>query len=160
MSHSTTIQRLAGLIGLSCAVACVPNAAYADAERRTRKSIVAPRADAKYQPLDPADPGGVQMAVLWGDPKKGPSGVFIKVKRGPEPLHYHTINYEAVLVQGSWKHWDRSQTEQDAKTLSPGDAWFQPARGVHADLCLSDECVVFVAFAGKFDFHLAEQPKK
>jgi hypothetical protein len=31
-----------------------------------------------WKPADPREPDGVQMFVVWGNPKEGPSGVLLK----------------------------------------------------------------------------------
>ena len=54
--------------------------------------------DAKFAPVDPTQPDGPQMAVLWGDPAKGPSAMLLKFKKGSNPLHIHNSDYHLVLV--------------------------------------------------------------
>lgn len=126
----------------------------------TKKMIVTPFQEAKFVPADPKQPDGAQMAVLWGDPAKGPSSMLLKFKKGSNPLHIHTSDYHLVLVQGSMKHWAEGEQEADAKELGPGAYWFQPGNQAHAGSCLTDECIMFVKWEGKRDGRLAETQKK
>jgi hypothetical protein len=75
-------------------------------------------------------------------------------------LHYHTSDYHLVLIQGTMKHWGGGTREPDAKPLGPGSYWFQPGKQPHGDSCLSDECLMYLHWAGKRDGIAAEQPKQ
>jgi quercetin dioxygenase-like cupin family protein len=121
-----------------------------------KKMIVTPFQDAKFVPSNPAQPDGPQMAVLWGDPAKGPSAMLLKFKKGSNPLHIHTSDYHLVLVQGSMKHWEEGEQEADVTELGPGGYWFQPGNQAHAGSCLTDECIMFVKWEGKRDSRVAE----
>jgi quercetin dioxygenase-like cupin family protein len=125
-----------------------------------KQMVVTPFQDAKFVPLDPTQPNGAQIAVLWGDPSKGPSAMLLKVKKGGGRLHLHTSDYHLVLLEGAMKHWAEGEQEADAKLLGPGSYWFQPGNQAHADSCLTDECIMFVKWEGKRDGRLAEAPKK
>jgi quercetin dioxygenase-like cupin family protein len=124
--------------------------------------IVVSLKDAKFEPADPANPEGPQLAVLSGDPTKGPAAVLLKLKKGIQPLHSHTSDHHAVLIQGTAKHWAEGEREADVKSLGPGSYWFQPGKQVHGDACTAEngECLVFVNFMGKMDSILAEAPRK
>jgi len=150
-------QRLVWIVGIACALGGFATGAIAAGKKQ---QLVVPFSEAKWGPMDPANAAGPQVAVLWGDPKKGSSAVLLKLKKGPAPLHTHSADYQAALIQGSTKHWDKGQEEKDAVALTPGSFWFQPGKQPHGDSCLSDECVIFVSWAGKMDFKVAEQPKK
>ncbi|MCI0443708.1 cupin domain-containing protein [bacterium] len=126
----------------------------------TKKMIVTPFQEAKFVPTDPANPDGPQMAVLWGDPAKGPSAMLLKFKKGSNSLHIHTSDYHLVLVQGSMKHWEEGEQEADAKELGPGSYWFQPGNQAHAGSCLTDECIMFVKWEGMRDGRVAEIKSK
>jgi quercetin dioxygenase-like cupin family protein len=125
-----------------------------------KKMVVTSFQDAKFVPIDPAQPDGPQIAVLWGDPAKGQSAMLLKFKKGGSPLHIHTSDYHLTLLQGTMKHWGKGEQEADAKPLGPGSYWFQPGNQAHGDSCLSDECVMFIKWEGKRDGRLAEEPKK
>lgn len=112
--------------------------------------IATPLADARWFAGDPTRPDGTQIAVLSGDPTKGAAAVYIKFK-GRAPLHSHTSSYHGIVVQGSLKRWAKGQSEESAKLLGPGSYYFQPARRVHADLCLASECIIFLLWSGRMD---------
>ena len=107
--------------------------------------------DAKFVPNDPGQPDGPQLAVLWGDPARGPSAMLIKIKKGAIPLHYHIADYHLVVLEGSLKHWAEGGLESNAKTLGPASYWFQPCNQVHGDSCLTDECLAYLNWAGPRD---------
>lgn len=122
--------------------------------------VLVPAGAAKFGPVDPKNPGGLQMAVLSGDPKTGPVAFFLKIPKGAAPIHWHSSDYYALTVEGNTKHWLPGK-EADAKSNPPGTFWFQPggATGPHGDECLSDTCTVYVQMNGKFDFTPAADPK-
>jgi hypothetical protein len=121
--------------------------------------VVTPIQDARFVPVDPARPNGPQIAVLWGDPDKGPSSMLLKLRKGQGRLHTHTSDYHLVVLQGTTKHWAAGEQEADAKLLEPGSYWFQPGNQAHGDTCVTDECLMFVKWEGKRDGKLAEAPK-
>lgn len=140
-------------VALCCAVAIatgVSGGALAGSS-----AVVAGYQDAKFVPVDPARPELAQIAVLRGDPATGPSSMLMKMRRTQGVLHFHTSDYELVLVEGLMKHTFEGQAEADAPQLGPGSYWFQPGREPHADSCLTDVCVMFITWSGKRDAHLA-----
>ena len=118
---------------------------------------------AKFAPLDPKlGDKGPQVAVISGDPKTGPVAVLLKLTKGASPIHYHSSDYYAVTVEGQTKHWLAGK-DADAKASGPGTAWFQPggtAATAHGDECVSDTCLAFLYFPGKFDLQLPAPAKK
>jgi quercetin dioxygenase-like cupin family protein len=126
-------------------------AAYAD--KKAEYNIV-PAGTAKFAPADPKMPAGPQVSIVSGDPKTGPVTLFLKLPKGPAPIHWHTSDYSAVILEGKAKHWLPGK-EADAKEVGPGTAWFQPggsAKEAHGDECLTDSCLVFIVMPKKFDF--------
>lgn len=115
--------------------------------------VLVPAGTAKFAPVDPKNPAGLQMAVLSGDPKTGPVAFLLKLPKGPAPIHWHSSDYYAWTVEGNTKHWLPGK-EADAKSNPPGTFWFQPGgpTGPHGDECLSDSCTVYIMMPGKFDF--------
>jgi hypothetical protein len=115
--------------------------------------VLVPAGSAKFAPLDPKSPGGLQIAVLSGDPKTGPVAFLLKLPKGPAPLHWHSSDYTAWTVEGNTRHWLPGK-DAEAKSNPPGTFWFQPggASNAHGDECLSDSCVVLIQMPGKFDF--------
>ncbi len=142
------------IIGLLCGLVLMAGA-FA---QTTKQMIVVPFQDARFVPLDAAQPG--ELAVLWGDPTKGSSAMLVKFKKGVGRPHYHSSDYHLTLLQGTMKHWAEGEREEDAKPLGPGSYWFQPGNQVHTDACLTDECVMFVYWPDKRDTKLAETQKK
>jgi quercetin dioxygenase-like cupin family protein len=113
--------------------------------------IVTPFAKAKFQPVDPKQPAGAQIAVLRGDPASGPSSMLMRQARGTSAMHVHSSDYDLVLIKGQMKHWRPGEVERDTAVLEPGSYWFQPGNEPHAGSCLTDECVMYVQWNGKRD---------
>jgi quercetin dioxygenase-like cupin family protein len=144
-------------VGIVCSMAVLAASVHADDKK---KMIVTPFQEAKFAPVDPTQPDGPQMSVLWGDPANGPSAMLLKFKKGTNSLHIHTSDYHLVVIQGTMKHWGEGEQEADAKPLAPGSYWLQPGNMAHAGSCLTDECIMFVKWEGKRDGRPAEDIKK
>ena len=129
-------------------------------DRTPSPMIVVAYEDAKFIPVDPGRPDSPEIAVLWGDPRTGPSAMLIRLRKGPQPMHTHSSDYHLVVLQGVVKHWSADETESDAKPLGPGSYWFQPGNEAHADSCVSDVCVAHLVWSGKQDGQLAEPRRK
>jgi hypothetical protein len=119
--------------------------------------------DTTWQPMDPKKPDGPQLAVLWGKAEKAPYGFMLKVKAGTMfPRHSHTYSYDAVVLQGEWKHTFADET--DTAPQPAGSHWHQTGKQVHGDGCASSqsgECIILVSYpAGKRDFIPAPEGKK
>jgi hypothetical protein len=126
--------------------------AVAIAKPKQEYTIVPP-GTAKFAPADPKQPKGMQISVVSGDPMSGPVALFLKLPKGAAPIHWHSSDYTAIIVEGSAKHWLPGK-EADAKANGPGTAWFQPggdAKAAHGDECVSDSCTIFITMPGKFD---------
>ena len=135
------------------------DAGAASAQAEPKQSVAAPSyvrrfEDADFRDLNPAMSPGAQAAVLWGDPKTGPSAVLFKMGRGATPLHTHTSTYHLVVVQGMMKHWVQGESEKAAPSLGPGSYWYIEGGRPHADSCLSEECIAFIRWDGRRDGHL------
>jgi hypothetical protein len=58
-----------------------------------------------WKPIDPSKPDGVQMFVVWGNPKEGASGILLKFPAGTDAgWHWHTAPYYGVVIQGKATH--------------------------------------------------------
>jgi hypothetical protein len=114
--------------------------------------VIVPAGAADFAPLDPKKPNWLQQAVLSGDPKVGPVAFIMKFPRGRLPLHYHSSDYYALIVEGKMKHWLPGK-EADAQENPPGTFWFQPGGpgNAHDDECVSETCQLYVYMTGKFD---------
>ncbi len=85
--------------------------------------------------------------------------MFMKFEKSGGRLHFHTSDYDLVVLEGQMKHWGEGQREEDVQPLGPGTYWHQPGNLAHADSCLSDECVMLIKRAGKRDAHLYTSSK-
>lgn len=112
--------------------------------------IVAPE-QADWRPVNPALPDGPEIAILRGDPATGPSDMLLKMKKGAGPMHLHTHDYHLAVISGVMKHWDESGDEETSLPLGPGGYYFQPGGAVHGGACQTDECIMFVHWAGPRD---------
>jgi len=106
--------------------------------------------DARFAPIDPANPSRAQIAVLSGDPATGPSDMLMRFPRGEGVLHVHSSDYRLVVIEGTMTH-AQAGAEAAVKPLGPGSFWFQPGGQPHVDACLSDRCVMFISWSGKRD---------
>lgn len=141
---------------VAVAVLSVGFAGAVYAGKAAKKAIILPAEEVKFFPMDPKNPEGGQMAVASGDPQKGPSAIYLKLKPGSPPIHAHAADYHAVLISGKAKHWVDGE-EGNAKEMGPGSYWFQPGKQMHGDTCVGPEdCLLFLSLNKKFDF----QPKK
>jgi hypothetical protein len=84
-------------------------------------------------------PGQPQrLGALWGHRSTGPAGTLLKVPGGfVAPVHMHTADYRAVVIEGTWKHWPEGGSKDKAAALRSGSYWTQKARLWHADACVS-----------------------
>jgi anti-sigma factor ChrR (cupin superfamily) len=100
----------------------------------------------------------VSMAVLWGDPAKGPHGAFHKFKAGFDAgLHTHSSDMRVVVVSGTLIAAAEGGPE---RKLTSGSYEFQPHGVKHVTKCdPASECVIFVVSSGKFDLIPADAKK-
>lgn len=118
----------------------------------SKRAIILSADEVKFFPMNPNDPNGGQMAIASGDPQKGASAIYLKLKPGTPPIHTHSSDYHAVLISGKARHWEDGK-ESSAKVMGPGSYWFQPAKQHHGDHCVGPEdCLVFISLDQKFDF--------
>src|ERR687895_2576406 len=92
-----------------------------------KQQITVPAGDLKWEALAPGSP--VKMCVLWGDSKKGPFGMLLKLPGGFDGgMHTHATDYPALCVQGTWIH----TVEGDSpKELTPGSYVMQRSEERH-----------------------------
>jgi len=117
------------------------------------KYTLTSRKDAKFAPMDPSNAQGPKVAFLSGDPKTGPVGFIIEIPAGGKaPIHSHTSDYHALVLDGAPAHWLPHQLDQ-GEALAPGSYWFQPGGFDHGDRCTSSEpCHGFVFMDKAMDF--------
>ena len=115
------------------------------------RAVVVPYEDARFTPIDSSWPEGPKIAMLLGDPGKGPSSMLMKFGTLAGQMHYHTADYELVVLEGRMRHWVEGQKETETPTVGPGSYWHQPKMQPHTDSCLTDVCVMFIKWSGKRD---------
>ena len=146
---NTLRKRLAGALVL----AAVAGLSYAAGAAKGKEAVnMSMATDIKFEPYAPGVP--LQVAKLWGDRTKGGEyGMLLKLPAGFEAgMHSHTLDYDAVLVQGTWIHTNEGDTNPP-KEMAPGSFVFQPGKANHNDVCKSKtECIIFVHQHGKGDF--------
>jgi quercetin dioxygenase-like cupin family protein len=148
--HADRGRNLLGIIGL-CVVSILGGPSSAG-----DSSYVRVYRDAKFRPLNPPMSTGAAVAPLWGDPATGPSAVLFKMSKGATPLHVHSADYHLVVIEGVMKHWVKGESEAKAPELGPGSYWHIRGNVVHADSCLTDECVAFIKYEGARDGKIVE----
>lgn len=113
--------------------------------------IVRPAGTLHYVVEYPDQQSSPGISVVRGDPAKTPISMLIRMKKSVLPMHSHSADYQAVVVQGTMKHWAKGEDEAKAPRLGPGSWWYQPGKQVHTDACLDDECVLYVHNTGPLD---------
>jgi quercetin dioxygenase-like cupin family protein len=155
---------LKGTLAAFSLLALTPGAPAADAPAAKAKpaakhaELVTKTPDQLTWVANPAN-ADVTMAVLWGDPAKGPHGAFHKFKAGFNAgLHSHSSDMRIAVVSGTMIAASEGGPE---KKLPAGSYEFQPHGVKHVTKCdAASECVIFVVSSGKFDLTPAETPKK
>jgi quercetin dioxygenase-like cupin family protein len=107
--------------------------------------------------VNPAD-ADVSMAVVWGDPAKGPHAAFHKFKAGwAAPLHTHSADMQIAVISGTVIAGAEGGPE---RKLPPGSAEYQPHTVRHVTKCdAGSECVIFVVANKAFDLKPAGAKK-
>jgi beta-alanine degradation protein BauB len=136
-------------------------AGLAVAKGAAKMPVLSSLADAKWTPLMKEGPLPA-FAPIEGDAMKGAHFAYLKLPAGfVSPVHSHSSDYWAVLVQGKMTHWAADGgNEAEAKPLGVGDLTFMPAKTEHISKCFPGaDCVMAVYQKGKFDFIPAKEPK-
>ena len=63
------------------------------------------------------------------------------------------LDYQAVVVKGSSRHWIEGTAEADVEDFVTGDYWFQPGDQVHQDANPNDEPVTLYLYFGEIRRH-------
>ena len=96
--------------------AALVSVAQAQKASSTQKSVI--YVAAEQATFKPGPMAGVSMAVLWGDPEKGPHGTFTKFEPGFDAgMHTHTSDVWLVVIKGAYLYKD----EAGEKRVGPGD---------------------------------------
>jgi len=148
--HAFRIQRQLAFTVLAAAVSLLsPMAARAD--DATHGVISANKM--AWGLLNPKQPKGIQIAVLYGDPSKpGPLGLRLKIPAGLEiGSHSHSSTEYITVVSGKAKvSWGVKADVMGGDDLGPG-SFFWMKKGDHHDLKALEETVVDLNSTGPFD---------
>jgi quercetin dioxygenase-like cupin family protein len=130
------------LAGLSWSTA--PRAQAADKKKGV---MLVPAEDVKWN--DVPDMAGVQMAVVDGDPSKGPSHFFVKFAGGfAAPVHQHTANHFVTVVAGTVT----LTVDGNEQKLGPGSFFAFSNKTKHATACAAGaDCILSIDARGKWD---------
>jgi hypothetical protein len=129
----------------------VAGLAYAAGAKSKKESMTIPAGEIHWEEYAPGVP--LQVAMLWGDRKKGGDyGMLLKFPAGFEAgMHSHTLDYTGVSIKGTWVHTVEGDTAP--KDLPPGSFVSQTGKQNHNDQCKGKEdCIVFIHQVGKGDF--------
>ena len=103
--------------------------------------------------MDPKQPKGIQIAVLYGDPTKpGPFGLRLKIPANLEiGSHSHSGTEYITVVSGKAKvSWGIKADVMNGDDLGPG-SFFWMKSGEHHDLKALEETIVDLNSTGPFD---------
>ena len=103
--------------------------------------------DVKWEPVPGVDDR--QVAMLWGDMKKGPYGALIKL--GPNqdhPLHTHSSALKMVVLSGEFRF---TPEGGEMKSLGPGSYLMVPGKLRHTSGTGPDGATVFQESVGPWD---------
>lgn len=152
------ITRLCMVLLLVGIVVSLPHEALSQKKMKSGKVLWAAD-DIKWDSLKGAPPGsGVMGSTLWGNPEKGPFGMFVKFPAGFNmPLHYHSNTLKAVVIKGAYIYVSPTGEE---KPLGPGSYFVEPAMDHHGTKGAADsETIFYVESSGKFDAVPIEEKK-
>ena len=132
---------------IAMAVTALAAPATAKDAKKGGAAHLLPAGDIKWSDV-PGFPG-VSLAVLEGDPAKGPHHSMMKFKEGfAAPLHHHSSDHFVTVVSGTL-----ALTVDGKQTLLPSGSYFSfKGRKAHATACgPGGDCVITVDARGKWD---------
>ena len=129
----------------SVSLALAAQSALAQNSQTSQSQVIAAK-DVKFKDL-----GGPQLGTVSGNADKGPHGSFLRLPKGfVSPLHLHTGDYEAVVVEGMITN---AEAGKKAPQLGPGSFYTQKGKVNHVTTCLSETpCLLYVTQRQAFDF--------
>lgn len=112
-------------------------------------------ADVKW--ADGPEGSGIKLALLWGNPKSGPYGAFLKFAGGWQaPLHHHTYENRGVVLAGTVVVTPEGEAP---KEMGPSSYVVVPGGLKHTTACKAGaDCVLFVEQPGADDIVFAGLP--
>jgi quercetin dioxygenase-like cupin family protein len=105
----------------------------------------------------PGLPTCMTVAVLHGDPSKGPSTLLLKFTPGCSvPWHWHTANEALVLASGTA---EAQMRDGQPMVMKAGDFLFLPAKGIHR-FTAKTAVYLYDMPDGAFDIHYVDAEGK
>jgi quercetin dioxygenase-like cupin family protein len=137
------------------ALCTTPALALADAGAKGAVATLVPAEDLKWNNVPGRD--GLMMAVVDGDPAKGPAHIFLKFVPGfSAPLHFHSANHYVAVVAGTLV---LGVDGKDYK-LPAGSYFTFRGKKQHTTRCdVGADCVLFLDVRSKWDV-VPVKPKK
>ncbi len=144
MKYSLIVSGMAALVVAALSVGTAGAQTGAGNSDKSVLYVAAQQAKFDQSPM-----AGVSMAVLWGDPNKGPHGTFTKFEPGyVSGTHTHTSDVCLVVVKGAYLYKD----EAGEKRVAAGD--FIRIPGGHKHWSGGDKtegALFYEEGSGKFD---------
>jgi quercetin dioxygenase-like cupin family protein len=139
-----TLMMVVGITGASLVSAAVVAAAEG---QPAGNAVFLPAASMKFADV-PGLPG-VQMAVVEGDPAKGPGHAFFKFKGGfAAPLHYHTSDHYVSVLSGTVV----LTVDGKEQRLPAGSYFAFTGKKQHMTKCeTGTDCLLFLDVRGPWD---------
>ena len=148
IAHTKGIRRLAtAAAAASVALLVTATAVDVRAEDQSMRSVSPDDPSLKWGPCPEVFAKGCEVAVLNGDPAKGPSDVYLRMPKNYDmPVHWHTSAEHIVLVKGKF-----SATFEGNKKAA-GPYIYIPSKVPHWARCdKSGPCVIFISFESPVD---------
>ena len=110
----------------------------------------------QFAPLGEGSP--VEIALLWGNPAKGPAALLVRFPEGySEPWHSHSSTYRSVLIKGEMQSRSKDTALDSLTVFEPGSYLVQPGDQIHSEVNAGKgSMVAFVYFEGPVDFILSK----
>lgn len=92
----------------------------------------------------------IEASDAYGNMADGKHGTFFRFSPGfVSPLHTHTDDYGAVVIEGEMANYRPGETPVK---LGPGSFWYQEGKQAHTTVCYSETgCLAFIIQGYKFD---------
>ncbi len=140
-------KSISAVFTLALAFAAFASPATATEGKKAGTAVLVAAGDIKWSDV-PGFPG-VSMAVLQGDPAKGPHHSMLKFKDGfAAPLHHHSSDHFGTVVSGTLV-----LTVDGKETKLPAGSYFSfKGRKQHMTRCEPGaDCVLSMDVRGKWD---------
>lgn len=140
-------KSIAAVFAMTLAATAFSPYATAKDTKKGGSEVLIPASSLKWS--DVAGFPGVQMAVLEGNPAKGPHHAMLKLPGGLSvPLHHHPSDHYVALLAGTMVF-----TVDGKETRLPAGSYFSfVGKKRHTTKCEAGaDCVLFVDSRGKWD---------